>query len=199
MIPVPQNLLKVGRGCPHPAVPNMVARGCPQPAAFIFLSLLGLAIFSGCAGYRLGPSGGFAAREKSIQIHPFLNQTTEPRLTDAVSFQLRKEIQRDGTYQLSTHGDADIFVSGVITNYNRHALSYDRTDTLTARDYRLSITAMVTARERSTGKTLLDQSVTGYTLIRVGSDITSTERQALPLLAQDLAKNVTSLLADGSW
>jgi hypothetical protein len=37
------------------------------------------------------------------------------------------------------------------------------------------------------------------TLIRVGSDLTSAERQALPLLAADLARNITALLADGTW
>jgi hypothetical protein len=41
--------------------------------------------------------------------------------------------------------------------------------------------------------------VTGTTLIRVTTDLTSTERQALPLLAADLAKNVTALLAEGAW
>src|SRR5438552_15405503 len=104
------------------------------------VAFLGLTIAeAGCAGYKLGPTNGFAAREKSIQIHPFANQTLEPRLTDAITFQLRKQIQRDGTFQLATHTDGDIVVSGVITNYNRHALSFERADTLTARDYRLSI------------------------------------------------------------
>ena len=39
----------------------------------------------------------------------------------------------------------------------------------------------------------------GMTLVRVGPDLQSTERQALPLLATDLANNVTALLVDGSW
>ena len=59
--------------------------------------------------------------------------------------------------------------------------------------------AQVTARDRSTGKVILDQPVTGFTLIRVTTDLASTERQALPLLAADLAKNVTALLAEGPW
>jgi len=66
-------------------------------------------------------------------------------------------------------------------------------------DYRLGLTARVTARDRSTGKLILDRPVTGYTLIRVGNDLASSERQALPLLAADLAKNVTSLLVEGGW
>ena len=63
----------------------------------------------------------------------------------------------------------------------------------------MSLTARVTAREKSTGKVLLDQPVTGYTLIRVGADLPSAERQAMPLLAHDLAKNVTALLSEGKW
>jgi hypothetical protein len=35
--------------------------------------------------------------------------------------------------------------------------------------------------------------------MRTGADLVSDERQALPLLAADLAKNIISQLADGSW
>lgn len=153
----------------------------------------------GCAGYRLGPSGGFAAGEKSIQVMPFSNQTLEPRLTDAVTSQLRKQLQHDGTFRLATHDDGDIVVTGIITKYTRHELSFQPADTLTARDYRISMTAQVTARDRITGKVVLDQEITGFTLLRVGQDLVSSERQSLPLLAGDLARNVTSRLADGSW
>jgi Lipopolysaccharide-assembly len=165
------------------------------------LWLLGLVLLflTGCAGYRLGPTNGLAPREQSVQVVPFVNQTLEPRLGDAVTTQVRKELQKDGTYALATHDDGDILLTGVIVRYNRHELSFVPADILTVRDYRLSLTAQVTARERSSGKVLLDQAVTGYTLIRVGPDLVSTERQALPLLAQDLARSVTSLLADGKW
>lgn len=163
--------------------------------------LIGMLAFclAGCAGYKLGPTNGLAAREKSIQINPFVNQTMEARLGDALTQQLRKLFQRDGTFQLATHDDGDIVVSGVILRYQRDAMSFQPSDTLTARDYRISMTAQVTARDRISGKTVLDRPVSGYTLIRVESDLTSTERQALPLLAADLAKNVVGLLADGSW
>jgi hypothetical protein len=166
----------------------------------ISLLLCALALsLTGCAGYRLGPTNGMAAREKSVQISPFANRTLEPRLTDAVTSQLRKQMQRDATYRLATNGDGDIAVTGVITAYERIEVSFAPNDTLTVRDYRLALTAHVTARERSSGHLILDQPVTGYTLIRVGSDLTSTERQSLPLLAADLARNVVGLLADGSW
>jgi len=113
--------------------------------------------------------------------------------------QLRKELQRDGTYQLATRDEGDILVTGTLLAYNRQELSFLPNDVLTVRDIRVSLTAHVTARERSTGKLLLDQPVTGYTLVRVGADLTTAELQALPLLASDLAKNVTARLADGQW
>jgi hypothetical protein len=81
----------------------------------------------------------------------------------------------------------------------RQEVSLSAGDTLTVRDYRLEVRAQVTAHERSSGKVILNQPVAGFTLIRVTSDLTSTERQAMPLLAADLAKNVTALLAEGGW
>jgi hypothetical protein len=158
-----------------------------------------LVAMSGCAGYQLGPVNGLQAGEKSIEINAFPNHTLQPGLTDAVTMQLRQEIQRDGTYHLATHGDADLIVNGTITVYQRLEVTLASNDVLTVQDYRLSLTAHIIARERATGKVLIDQPVSGYTLMRVGPDLPSAERQAMPLLAQDLARNVTALLAEGKW
>jgi hypothetical protein len=180
----------------RPGSRKSLRRGC----AVALLSALAVAALSGCAGYKLGPTNGVAAGEQSVQIAPFLNKTLEPRLTDAVTAQLHKAVQQDGTYKLATHDDGDIIVTGEITLFQRQNVTFVPTDVLTARDYRLVVTAHVTARNRTTGKAIfLNQPVTGSTLMRVFNDITSAERQALPLLAADLARNVTSLLADGTW
>jgi hypothetical protein len=156
-------------------------------------------VFAGCASYKLGPTNGDAAGDKSVQIVPFQNQTLEPHLTDAVTTELRDRLQRDATYKLSTHGDADIVVSGVITSYGRNAMSFQPGDTFTARDYKLALTAQVTARNRSTGAVIFEKPIKGFTTMRTCADLVSDERQALPLLAADLAKNIISQLADGSW
>lgn len=168
---------------------------------FLRLALISLTAFAlaGCAGYRLGPANDSVAGEKTIQLTPFSNQTMEPRLGDAVTTALRRNLQRDGTFRVATQGDADVEVSGILTQYDRHELSFLPRDVLTVSDFRINVKAHVTARDRASGKTLLDRDVTGYTLVRVGSDLTSAERQALPVLADDLAKNITALLVDGSW
>jgi hypothetical protein len=175
------------------------ANRCGRSLILLLCSILACALLSGCAGYSLGPTNGLDPGEKSVQVMPFMNQTLEPRLTDEVTHQMRQALQRDGTYKLDSHGDGDIVLSGVIVSYTRHELSFQRTDTITPKDFRVTMTAQVIARERGTGKMLLDQRVTGYTLIRVGSDLVESERQALPLLAQDLAKKTAELLADGTF
>lgn len=163
-----------------------------------FCALGILAVLSGCA-YRLGPTNGARAGERSVQVAPFENKTVEPRLVEAVSFALRRQLQQDGTYKLDTHDEGDIVVTGTITSYERHSLSFQSRDVLTPRDYRLTITAHVKARDRATGKLLLDRAVIGHSDIRVGPDLASAERQALPLIAADLARNATALLVDGTW
>jgi len=169
-----------------------------RPVFFLLATVFSL-VFVGCAGYKLGPTNGETAGSKSIQINPFLNQTLEPRLSDYVSLSLRKRVQQDGTFRLETHGGGDIVVTGVITAFIRGELSFQPTDVLTPRDYTLALTAQITAIDRSTGKTNLNRAVTGRTTIRVGADLSSAERQAAPLLADDLARNAVSLLADGAW
>ena len=72
---------------------------------------------SGCAGYKLGPVNGQVAGAKSVQVNPFSNQTLEPRLGDEVTVQLRKQLQQDGTYQLASHNDGNIVVSGSVIRY----------------------------------------------------------------------------------
>jgi hypothetical protein len=158
---------------------------------------IGLSFLTGC-GYTLGPTNGLTAGEKNIQITPFLNHTFQPRLGDTVTTALRQNIQRDGTYHLATQGNADIIVTGVVTKYTRHELNFEPRDVLTVKDFRVNVEAQVTARNVSSGTTT-NWTATAYTLIRVGSDLTSDERQAAPILADQLAKSITGSLVDGSW
>lgn len=160
---------------------------------------LAVLLSAGCAGYRLGPTQGRTAGAQSIQVLPFHNQTLEPRLADPLTASLRKELQRDGTFRLETRDAGDIILSGTIVGYNRRGIAFQRRETRTARDYIISMTAHVTATERLTGRVLLDKRVSGQSMVRVGNDLTSAERQGIPLVADEFARNVTSLLANGDW
>ena len=164
----------------------------------IALPVLFSALLAGCA-YQLGPTNGMAAGSRSIQISQFENQTYEPRLVQAVATALRQALQQDGTYQLATHNNGDVLVTGTLTEYHREPLTFEPRDVLTTRDFRITLVAKVTAVDRASGKTLLEKEVRGRTLVRTGADLASAERQSMPMLAEDLARNIASLLVDGSW
>jgi hypothetical protein len=167
--------------------------------AKIFVLCAGIGLLAGCAGYHVGPVNGMVARENSVEIVPFNNQTLQPRLGDSVTQALRERFQTDGTYRLATHNDGDLIVTGVIGQYKRQGLSYLSRDVATTANYRIALTARVTVRERSTNKLLLDKVVEGYTLVHVGLSLADAERQSAPLLAQDLARNITELITEGAW
>ncbi len=154
---------------------------------------------SGCAGYRLGPTQPELTGGKTIQVNFFENKTLEPRLVEAVNHALRKSLQQDGSYKLNTRGDGDVVVNGALLRYERQGVSFQPNDILTVRDYLVTLTVKVTATQRASGKVMLDREVTGRTTIRVGTDLTSADRQALPLLAEDFARKATSLLVEGAW
>jgi hypothetical protein len=160
---------------------------------------LALALTAGCAGYHLGPTNGMAAGSRSIQFTPFVNRTLEPRLGEYAMMSLRKNFMQDGTYRVDTHDEGDIIVTGDIQKYERTGLSFQPTDVLTVQDYNIYMTVKVVAKERSTGKVILEKIVTGRTALRAGPDLTSAERQAIPLLTDDFAKRTLAALADGTW
>lgn len=165
------------------------------PSILLLIPLLGVI---GCA-YRLGPTNGEKAGDRSIKIAPFENRTIEPRLIEAVSVALRRELQQDGTYKLETGSDPDLIVTGSILKYERDTISVRPTDALSPLDMRIVIIARVIATERVSGKVLLDREISGRTEVRAHSDLVSAERQALPLAARSLARSATALIVDGTW
>lgn len=166
--------------------------------AFLACLLLAVASLTGC-GYRLGPAGGQTAGARTVTVAPVVNRTLEPGVSDSLAQSLRMSLQRDGTYRLATSEPGDVIVTATITDFRRAGVSFAADNVLRVQDYRLTLVAQVTAKDRATGKVLLDRPVNGFTLVRVSGDLAQSERQALPLATQDLAQNITTLLVDGGW
>jgi hypothetical protein len=168
--------------------------------ALIFsLACLSLWTLTGCASYHLGAVNGEVAGNKTIEVLPFNNQTLQPRLGDAVTQALRERLQVDATYRLVTSSPGDVVVSGVIRSYQQEGLGYLNNDASTPQNYRVGATVHVVVRDRITGKLMLERDVKGHTLVNVGQDLASSERQAAPLLGADLAQNIVALITEGAW
>ena len=156
-------------------------------------------MLAGCAGYQLGPVNGASAGAKSVEVQPFNNQTLQPRLGDALTESLRERLQSDATYHLATREPGDVVLTGVIRQYTRQGLGFLSSDVATPENYRIDMLVHVTARERLTGKIVLDKDVKGHTFVHIGNDLASAEMESLPLLAEDVAQNITEMLTEGAW
>ena len=165
----------------------------------LIAGIFAVAMLVGCAGYRVGPVDGVPAGSRAVTVRPFRNDTFEPRLTEAIDFALRRRLQQDGTYRLDTQNDGDIVVTGVITQLHREALAFDPKDVVTPVDYEMRLAATVTATERATGKQVFQKEFIGRTTIRATANRDLAERQSQPNSAEDLARNITSALTEGSW
>tara|TARA_B000000475_G_scaffold65301_1_gene52294 strand:- start:1214 stop:1735 length:522 start_codon:yes stop_codon:yes gene_type:complete len=163
----------------------------------LFFSLLVLA--SGCSNYRLGVVKPLIPAGYSIQVGLFQNTTIHPGLSESVNASIRRELQRDGTFELANSNNCDLQLTGRITSYQRSPVSFRPKDTLSVRDFIVELSTQVIASEKSSGKLLVDRVITSRTTVRLGDDLASAERQALPLLSSDLAKRIVALLAEGEW
>ncbi|MDQ3117170.1 MAG: LPS assembly lipoprotein LptE [Verrucomicrobiota bacterium] len=165
--------------------------------------LLGVAllVFSlgGCAGYHLGPIQPHALRQvHSIAVPTFENRTLAPRIAVLVTDTVIKQFQQDGTYRIASDETADAILKGEITRIYRAPARSVRGNVLATNEFNLSLRVRYTLLERGTGKTLTSPlEVAGTTSFFVGPDITSDERQALPLAAEELAIRLVSQLSEG--
>lgn len=155
------------------------------------------AFVTGCVGYRLGPV--LKADYKSVAVPMFRNKTLHPQLEAQITNAIIKRLQADGTLRVESQPNADIVVTGVIVKFDRDELRSVREDTGVAREYRINITAEIEARDTRTGKLVIEKTtVTGRGETFIGSDLQSAELQVLPLVADDMARQVVGMLTE-SW
>lgn len=162
-------------------------------AALILLSL------GGCAGYHIGPVQPYYLRSiHSIAVPTFENRTLVPRIAVLVTDSVIKQFQQDGTYRIAGDDRADAILKGEIMRITRAPARSLRGNVLATTEFSLFLRVRYSLVERASGKVLATPAdVTGTTSFFVGPDITSDERQALPLAAEELATRLVSQLSEG--
>jgi hypothetical protein len=165
-------------------------------------SLLGAGLLllslGGCAGYHLGPIQPYYLRSvHKLAVPTFDNKTLVPRISVLITDTVIKQLQQDGTYQIVGDDEADATLHGEITHITRAPLRSVLGNVLATLEFNLSLRVRYSVIDKS-GKTLSPPSdVIGTTSFFVGPDITSDERQALPLAAEELATHLVSQLSEG--
>jgi len=166
-----------------------------------FWLLLGVCLlWVGCAGYRLGPTGGQVAGARGLRVPMARNSTLEPRLSEVLTEALRRQVQSDGTFRLETDSDAhDLVLEAAIVDYERLPMAFRSRDVVTVQEYELQVTVRVVLRDPVANRVLLDRPVRGRTSVLASPDQSAAERQAAPLLMEDVARRAVILVAEGEW
>lgn len=163
-----------------------------------FSILLLAFLLSGCAGYHLGPAKPAYLREiHAIAVPVFRNATLVPRIEVLVTGTVIKQFQQDGTFRIANEDNADATLKGEIVAVGRSPARSVRGNVLATTEFNLSVRVRYTLVGRD-GKTIAGPSeAAGWTSFFVGSDVSTDERQALPLAAEQLAVQLVSQLSEG--
>jgi len=160
----------------------------------------GLALlFSSCAGYHMGgiPSAQLKG-VKTIYVPMVKNESYKPSLQVMATNALIHQLENDGTFHSSRIGSADATLEVTIINFERNSMRRAPDNSLVSEEYQGLLTAKATLINNLTGKKVFaDQTFTGKTQYYVAQDAQEGERQALPLAAEDLAREIITQVTNG--
>jgi len=107
-----------------------------------------------------------------------------------------KQLQQDGTYQIASDDKADATLKGEVFRITRLPARSVRGNVLATTEFNLALSVKYSLTGRD-GKPLAQSAAIGTTSFFVSSDVTTDERQALPLATEDLATRLVSQLSEG--
>lgn len=162
------------------------------------ISSLALALLvGGCAGYHVGPATpAYLKHVKTIAVPTFANVTLTPRIEALVTGTVIKQLQQDGTFRIVRESEADAVLKAEIVGVGRAPARSVRGNVLSTTEFNLNLMVRYSLLGRD-GRALTAGGASGSTSFFVGSDVNTDERQALPLAAEELAKQMVSQLSEG--
>jgi len=159
--------------------------------------LLALAL-AGCAGYTVGPiQPTFMKDIHRLSVPIFDNHTNEPDIEALATTTLIKQLQQDGTYQVTRSDQADAEIKGIITDVLRSQARALTGNVLASSEFNLTVRIHLNIIDARTKATLSQRDVEGTSRFFVQNDVPQQERQALPLAFEDASVQATSFLTEG--
>jgi hypothetical protein len=162
-----------------------------------FLCFL-LGCFSGCAGYTLGPiPPTYMKGVHRVAVPIFKNTTIASDIQAIATTTVIKQIQEDGTYEVTGVDRADAIVFGTIDSVERTKARSLQGNVLASSEFNLRVTIDFRIERPNTGQLMAQRSIEGDTSFFVGNDTATQERQAIPLAVEDAAVQFASFLSEG--
>jgi Lipopolysaccharide-assembly len=153
---------------------------------------------SGCLGYHVGPVKPYYLRDvHSIAVPTFKNRTLVPRIEVLVTDTVIKQLQQDGTFQIENGDKADATLNGEVFRIARTPARSVRGNVLATTEFALTLSVRYSLTGRNGEQLASWSEAAGTTSFFVSSDVTTDERQALPLATEDLATRLVSQISEG--
>ena len=153
---------------------------------------------AGCAGYTLGPvPPTYMKGVHRVAVPVFKNGTIRPDIEALATTVLIRQIQQDGTYEVTGVDQADAVVLGNIASVDRTKARTLQGNVLASSEFILRVAIDFRVEKAGTADVVGQRSFEGATSFFVGNDTASQERQAIPLAVEDAAVQFTSYLSEG--
>jgi Lipopolysaccharide-assembly len=133
----------------------------------------------------------------TIAVPTFKNHTLVPRIEVLVTDTVIKQLQQDGTFQVTSGDKADATLNGEISRISRTPARSVRGNVLATTEFNLALSVKYSLTGRNGTDLAASNQAIGTTSFFVSSDVTTDERQALPLATEDLATRLVSQLSEG--
>jgi Lipopolysaccharide-assembly len=160
-----------------------------------WLALLAGMLCSGC--YTLGPiTPTYMKGVHSIAVPIFDNKSFEPQIQSLVTDTFIKQLQSDGTYPITGQDQADAVVIGTILDVTRTQTKNVVGDVLASAEFQVTLKVHIQV-VRANGEALGGKDFSGQSYFFVGEDIATQEHQAIPVAAEDCAKQAATYLTEG--
>jgi outer membrane lipopolysaccharide assembly protein LptE/RlpB len=155
-------------------------------------------LLGGCLGYHVGPVKPYYLRDvHTIAVPTFKNRTLVPRIEVLVTDTVIKQLQQDGTFQITNGDKADATLTGEVSRITRAPARSVRGNVLATTEFSLALVVKFSLTGRNGDQLVPPNDVVGTTSFFVSSDVTSDERQALPLATEDLATRLVTQISEG--
>ena len=153
---------------------------------------------SGCLGYHVGPVKPYYLRDvHSLAVPTFKNRTLVPRIEVLVTDTVIKQLQQDGTFQIESGDKADATLNGEVYRIARTPARSVRGNVLATTEFALTLSVRYSLTGKNGEQLAAASDAIGTTTFFVSSDVTTDERQALPLATEDLATRLVSQISEG--
>jgi outer membrane lipopolysaccharide assembly protein LptE/RlpB len=132
-----------------------------------------------------------------IAVPTFENKTLLPRVEVLITDSVIKQLQQDGTYRIANENNADAILKAEISEISRAPARSLRGNVLATTEFNLAMHVKYKLETPSGTVLMPSTEVVGTTSFFVGEDVTTDERQALPLAAEELAIHLVTQLSEG--